>query len=44
MEIAKVEFVAVAEAAKVVEQDQALALTDLQLAMVGGGQGDIHLG
>ena len=44
MEIAKVEFVAVAEVAKVAEQDQALVLTDLQLALVGGGQGDIHLG
>jgi len=44
MEIAKVELVAIADVAKVVEQDQALALTDLQLALVGGGQGDIHLG
>ena len=43
MEIAKVEFVAVSDVAKEVEQDQASVLADLQLSLVGGGQGDIHL-
>jgi len=44
MEITKVEIVAVAEVAQVAGQDQMLVLTDFQLALVGGGQGDIHLG
>ena len=43
MEIAKIEFAAVSEVVKEVEQDQASLLSDLQLSLVGGGQGDIHL-
>ena len=44
MEITKVEVHEVEVVVSDVAQQSILMLTDLQLALVGGGQGDIHLG
>ena len=43
MEIAKIELNAIREAADKVEQ-VVVELSELELVMVGGGTGDIHLG
>jgi hypothetical protein len=43
MEFAKMEFTAVREAAEKTNQ-VVVELTELELVMVGGGTGDVHLG
>ena len=44
MEIGKIEIAALEKAAGVAPNVEAVELTELQLAAIGGGTGDVHFG